>query len=99
MACRAARLRGAILLLLAAAHPEPLPALALRHWLAQHGFRVRASELVRALAWLRRRAYADFRIVQAPDYPALPPLLAVHILPAGTKLIRAKATDPGVDLG
>lgn len=99
-AARRARLRGAILLLLAEAAPEPINAEVLRSVLerSRAAGGVTRRELARALDYLRGRGYVDYQVVEARDYPELPRLVGVRITAAGVDLVEATTDDPGVDL-
>ena len=98
-AARAARLRGAILLMLAEAAPERVNAEVLRGVLERQEMRVTARELARTLDYLRGRGYVDYQVVEARDYPDLPRMVGVAITAAGIDLVEGTTTDPGVDLG
>jgi len=98
-AARMSRLRGAILLLLAEATPEPLNAEVLRGVLERHQMGVTTQELAQALDYLRGRGYVDYQVIEARDYPALPRLVGVRITPAGRDVVEGTTADPGVDLG
>jgi hypothetical protein len=98
-AARMSRLRGAILLLLAEATPEPLNAEVLRGVLERHEMRVTTQELAQALDYLRGRGYVDYQVIEPRDYPALPRLVSVRITAAGRDLVEGTTDDAGVDLG
>lgn len=98
-AARRARLRGAILLLLAEAAPERINAEVLQGVLERDALEVSPRELAQALDYLRGRGYVDYQVVRARDYPELPRLVGVGITPAGVDLVEGTTADPGVDLG
>lgn len=98
-AARMARLRGAILLLLAEVTPERVNAEVLRSALERQAMEVTPRELARALDYLRHRGYLDYQVIEARDYPNLPRLVGVRITPAGMDVVEETRADPGVDLG
>ncbi|MBI4462027.1 MAG: hypothetical protein HY653_03885 [Acidobacteria bacterium] len=98
-AARMARLRGAILLLLAEVTPERVNAEVLRSALERQAMEVTPRELARALDYLRHRGYLDYQVIEARDYPNLPRLVGVRITPAGMDVVEETTRDPGVDLG
>lgn len=98
-AARMARLRGAILFLLAEAAPEPVNADVLRGVLERDSMQVTPRELAQALDYLRGRGYVDYQEVKARDYPDLPRQVAVRLTAAGRDVVDATTDDPGIDLG
>lgn len=98
-AARRARLRGALLLLLAESAPERINAEVLRGVLERQQMPASPRELARALDYLRGRGYITYQVVEAADYPELPRMIGVGITPAGVDLVEGTTSDPGVDLG